>query len=205
MRILIACEYSGVAREAFAERGHDVWSCDFLETEIPGNHIQDDVLKHLGDGWDMMIAHPPCTYLSNAGLHYLYSGRYTGLNRLERMERVSHAYHFVLELWAAPIEKICIENPPGYLNSHWYAPSQTIQPYYFGELEMKTTCLWLRNLPILMFSEILPKPKPSRVYVRKTGVKAGQVYRGYYHEGKNGHDRSRTFNGIAKAMAKQWG
>jgi len=205
MRVLVACEFSGVVREAFRKRGHDAWSCDLLPTEIEGNHIQGDVLEILGDDWDLMIAHPPCTYLSNSGLHYLYSGKYTGLSRLERLDNISSAYQFVLRLWESPIERICIENPTGYLNTHWYAPSQVIQPYYFGEPNMKTTCLWLKNLPILMFNHILPKPKPAKEYVRKSGKKAGQIYRGYYHEGKNSYKRSKSFRGIANAMAEQWG
>ncbi len=199
MKILVACEKSNRVAGAFRAIGHDAWSCDIMPCEIDTPyHIQGDVSEHLKDGWDMMIAHPPCTYLSNAGLHYL-------TNNLERKEQLSNAYNFVLNLWNAPINRIAIENPTGWLNTHWMKPAQVIQPYYFGDNEMKTTCLWLKNLPILFVTKWLPKPEPVGMCVRKTGKKAGQIYNYYYHEGKNQEGRSRTFKGIAEAMAIQWG
>ncbi len=197
MRVLIACEFSGRVRDAFARRGHDAWSCDILPTETPGNHIQGDVLEFLGDGWDLMIAHPECTYLANAGLHYLQS-------RPDRLGKLDRAFDFVLQLWNAPIKGICIENPVGWLNTNWMKPSQKIQPYYFGEREMKTTCLWLKSLPPLWFTGVCEKPKPRGYVVRKSGQAVGKKYNYYWRQGKSAHDRSRTFLGIAEAMAEQW-
>jgi len=176
VKVLVACEFSGIVREAFRKRGHDAWSCDLLPTEIPGNHIQGDVLGILDDGWDLMITHPPCTYLASAGLHYLQDNP-------ERQAKLEDAFQFILSLWESPIKQICIENPIGRLNTTWFAPSQTIQPFYFGDNERKATCLWLKHLPILMYTHILPNPKPT----------------------VNARDRSRTFPGIANAMAEQWG
>ncbi len=199
MRVLVACEKSHRVAGAFRKRGHDAWSCDILPCEIDTPyHIQDDVLKHLNDGWDMMIAFPPCTYLSNAGLHYLK-------NNPERQKKLNDAFSFVKLLWDSPISRVAIENPTGWLNTHWYQPSQKIQPYYFGEAERKTTWLWLKNLPILFVTKWLPEVQPNKFCVRKTGVKKGQIYNYYYHEGKNAQDRARTFQGIADAMANQWG
>lgn len=235
MRVLVACEFSQVVCKAFRDRGHEAYSCDILPTEgNPDWHIQDDVLKYLAGlhfcpkcggmcecdhnsfqchncrmliplsyehksfKWDMMIAHPDCTKLANSGLHYL-------TQHVQRRVELERAFEFIKKLWDAPIDKICIENPTGWLNTHWYKPSQIIQPYYFGEDAMKTTCLWLKNLPILMYTGILPKPQPARIYIRKTGEKKGQVYKGYHHEGKTAHERSRTFKSIAEAMATQWG
>ncbi len=198
MKVLIACEFSGIVREAFIKRGHDAWSCDLLPTEIPGNHIQGDVLEILNNGWELMIAHPPCTYLANSGLHYL-SGNPV------RQTKMQEAFNFVLKLWNSPINRVCIENPTGRLNTDWFTPSQTIQPYYFGDNERKTTCLWLKNLPILMYTHVLPNPKPRATYIRKTGKKKGQIYREYHHGVGSSHERSRTFQGIADAMADQWG
>ena len=195
---MVACEFSGIAREAFKKRGHDAWSCDLLPTEIPGQHIQGDVLELLEEGWDLVIAHPPCTYLASAGLHYLKDNP-------ARQVKLKEAFDFVLSLWNSPIERVCIENPIGRLNTTWYPPSQTIQPFYFGDNERKATCLWLKNLPILMYTEILPNPKPTVVYTRKTGKGKGKLYRDYYHSVGNAHDRSRAFPGVANAMAEQWG
>ena len=198
MKVLVACEFSGIVREAFRKRGHDAWSCDLLPTEILGNHFQGDVLEILGDGWDLMIAHPPCTYLASPGLHYLKGNS-------ERQVELQKAFGLILRMWESPIKSICIENPRGWLNTNWYRPSQTIQPHYFGDNEVKTTCLWLKNLPILFFTHLLPKPKPTAVYTRKSGKKKGELYRDYYHSIGNARDRSRTFPGVARAMAEQWG
>jgi hypothetical protein len=168
------------------------------EIETP-YHIQDDVLKHLKDGWDLMIAHPDCTYFANAGLHYLKI-------RPERKQQLRESYDFLLKLWNAPVERIAIENPVGWLNTHWQKPSQIIQPYYFGEPERKTTCLWLKNLPPLVTSgAYFPDVKPVGYCIRKTGNKAGQKYNYYFRQGKTAENRSRTFLSIAKAMAEQWG
>lgn len=197
MRVFVGCEFSGIVREAFARRGHDAWSCDFLPSEIPGKHIQDDVLKHLKDGWDLFIAHPPCTYLSVAGYHY-------SLKDSKRMKQTFEALEFFKKLYNAPIKKICLENPISMVSTLWRKPDQIIQPYYWGVSERKTTCLWIKNLPPLIPNTNI-KVAPRGFIVRKTGPKKGQRYNYYWRQGKNGHDRSRTFNCIAEAMAAQWG
>jgi len=198
MKVLVACEFSGIVREAFKKRGHNAWSCDLLPTEIPGQHIQGDVLKVLNDGWDLMIAHPPCTYFANSGLHYLKT-------RPGRIKKLQEAYYFLCQLWLAPIEKICIENPVGWLNTHWRRPTQIIHPYYFGVPELKRTCLWLKNLPPLMETKVCEKPKPKGYCIRKSGRNKGKRYYYHWRQGKSAQSRSITFDCIANAMAEQWG
>lgn len=207
LRVLIACEFSGIVRDAFIARGHDAISCDLLPTESEGPHYQGDVLDIINDGFDLLIAHPPCTYLSNSGLHYLKT-------RPERKNNLDKAFEFVLNLWNAPIEKICIENPTGWLNTNWMKPGQIIQPYYFGEPELKTTCLWLKELLPLIHSKVdelfykkthTEKPLPIGYVLRKTGQQTGKKYNYYWRQGKSGRDRSRTFKSIAHEMAEQWG
>ena len=154
LRVLVACEFSGVVRDAFLRLGHDAVSCDLLPTESEGPHIQDDVLNHLSEGWDLLIAHPPCTYLCNSGVRHLYIGGKKVNGRDEkRWYQMSRATEFFLALWSAPIDKICIENPI----MHGHAKrligvnqSQIIQPWQFGHGEIKATCLWLKNLPLLL-------------------------------------------------------
>jgi hypothetical protein len=141
MRILIACEYSGVIRDAFIAKGHDVMSCDLLETERPGPHYKGDVMDVLYDGWDMMIAHPDCTKLTSAG-QWFYSKR-------QHRPEVEEAVQFFMKLWHAPIHKICIENPAGIMTKRFRKPNQYIDPYFFGEPHRKRTGLWLKNLPRL--------------------------------------------------------
>ena len=198
MKILIACEESQEVCKAFRKLGHKAFSCDTLPCSggYPKWHIQDDVLKHLNEGWDMMIAFPPCTYLTKAGNMW-----YNSPGRKEKREL---ALKFFLKLTKANIPKICIENPIGYISTMFRKPNQIIQPYYFGDKEQKATCLWLFNLPKLIFPEEnkLKKPKPK--YICKSGKKV------YWSDsfGSNIKDRARikskTFPGIAKAMAKQW-
>ena len=125
LRVLVACEFSGIVREAFKVRGHDAWSCDLLPTEIPGQHIQGDVLEHLEDGWDMMIAHPPCTYLSYVGMRHW--------NKPGRAEKRVEAMQFFMRFIRANIPRICVENPLGYPSQVFRAPDQIIHPYYFGD------------------------------------------------------------------------
>ncbi len=193
MKILIACEFSGIVREAFRLRGHDAWSCDLLPTEIPGQHIQDDVLNHLNGGWDMMIAHPPCTFICNSGVRWLNSMS-TNQKYLDRWYNMEIASDFFKHLLSTNISKIAIENPI----PHKYALkiigkkyNQIIQPWQFGHGETKSTCLWLKGLPKLHPSDIVP----------------GRV--GRVHHEPPGKDRwknrSRTYLGIAEAMAEQWG
>ena len=142
MKVLIACEYSGIVRDAFKTQGHDVWSCDILPTESKGNHIQDNVLNHLNKDWDMMIAHPPCTHLSVSGARWFTEGK-------KPLYLREDALNFVRKLMNAPINKIAIENPVSVISSHIRKSDQTIQPYQFGHKEYKRTCLWLKNLPKL--------------------------------------------------------
>lgn len=192
MRILIACEFSGIVRETFRLKGCDAWSCDLIDTKIPGQHIKDNVLKHLNDGWDMMIAHPPCTYLSRVGARWLYPG--SRLNA-ERYKKGLEAKEFFLKLYNSDIEKICIENPVPFRVFKLPSYKQIIQPYQHGHNQSKQTCLWLKNLP---------KLKPSNI------VKVEQNCRGakgsWYNKGgrNRSQNRAKTFIGIAQAMAEQW-
>ena len=197
VRILVACEYSGIVRDAFAAKGHDAWSCDVLPTESPGNHIQDDVLNHLDKGWDMMIAHPPCTYLSNAGARFLYP---KGKLNLERYELGLEAKKFFMALYNAPIDKICVENPVSSKIFELPKHTQTIQPYEYGHPFSKRTRLWLKNLPVLQPTNNVKNYKtlmPSNT----GGKKRGQSYR---HVSITAKEASKTFSGVATAMADQW-
>lgn len=192
MKVLVACEFSGTVREAFNRGGHDAWSCDLLPTEIPGQHIQGDVLKHLDKGWDLMIAHPPCTYLSNAGARFLYP---KGVLNSQRLRLGVEAGKFFMRLWNAPIKKICIENP---IPSKIYGLpdyTQIVQPYYFGEPFQKKTCLWLKGLPPLKYHSLTPKGQSTK-------IPGNWFNKGGRERQKN---RARTFQGIANAMADQWG
>ena len=181
MKILIACEYSGTVREAFSKLGHDAWSCYILETEIPGNHLQCDVRKILGDGWDMMIAHPPCTHLAVSGARWF---KYKQKEQAEALE-------FVQLLLNAPIERIALENPISIISSQIRKPDQIIQPWQFGHGETKATCLWLQNLPKLQPTNIV-EGREQRIWKMPPGENRWK-------------ERSRTFEGIAQAMANQWG
>lgn len=194
MKVLIACEFSGVVRDAFLARGHDAISCDILPTEVPGPHHQGDVREILEDGWDLMIAHPPCTYLAQSGVQWLHKDP----SRWAKMER---AASFFLELWNAPIPHVAVENP----RMHKYGLeqigetrcSQIIQPWLFGHLEKKTTWLWLRGLPRLIPTSYLKEETDA--------LPKAQQQRVYYISGANRQKRrSRFFPGIAAAMAKQW-
>lgn len=183
MRVLVACEYSGIVRDAFAARGHDAWSCDILPTEAPGNHLQCDVREILNDGWDLMIAHPPCTYTSQAGWRWFKT-------QPDRMDKARAGYDFFMQMVSAPIPKIAVENTRGLLWQWYRKPDQIIHPYEFGEPYTKATCLWLKQLPPLMATLIITDP-----FVNWTKYKGAH----------NGKSRSKTFQGIADAMAAQWG
>jgi hypothetical protein len=206
-KVLIGCEYSGRVRDAFTKKGHYAMSCDILPTESPGNHYQGNIMDIINDGWDLLIAFPPCTYIAKCGLHYLHT-------QPDRKEKLNSAFGFVLSLYNSSIDKVAIENPEGWLNTNWQKPTQIIQPYYFGEPEIKTTCLWLKNLPPLTYSlqdnlfevkTATDRPQPKKTIYRKTGPKAGQPYNYYFRQGKSAKDRAKTFEGIANAMADQWG
>ena len=192
MKVLVACEYSGIVRDAFAAKGHNAWSCDILPTESKGNHIQDDVLKHLDKGWDLMIAHPPCTYISNAGARFLYP---KGKLNQDRYKLGLKAKEFFMALYNAPINKICVENP---ISSKIFALpkySQIIQPYEYGHPIQKRTCLWLKNLSKLKPTDIIFKRQSTK-------IPGNWFNKGGKDRQKN---RSKFFQGIANAMADQWG
>ena len=180
MRVLVACEFSGIVRDAFIAAGHDAWSADLIDTERPGPHIKGDVTSILGDGWDMMIAFPPCTYLCRSGARW-HAGTI----------RQVEAAKFAIRLFTAPIPRIAMENPPGFLTSCLNRPDQIIQPWQFGHGETKATCLWLHNLPRLKSTRIVPG-RAARVHREPPGPDRWKR-------------RSRTLPGIADAMAGQWG
>lgn len=189
MRVLVACEYSAIVRDAFRARGHDAWSCDLLPTEgDPQWHIQEDVIYNLGSGWmgdewDLMIAHPPCTDLAVSGARHFPAKIADG--------RQQRALEFVQRLMDAPIGRIAIENPISVISSKIRKPDQIIQPWQFGHGETKATCLWLKNLPKLVPTNIV-EGRSDRIHKMPPGPNRWK-------------ERSRTYQGIADAMAEQWG
>jgi hypothetical protein len=200
LKVLIACEFSGIVRDAFIKRGHDAVSCDLLPSERPGPHYQGDVFDIIDDGFDMMIAHPPCTYLSNAGACRLYPVK--GVLDKERYKKGIAAKKFFLRLLNTNINKICIENPVSSLVFKMPPHSQEVQPYEYGHPYTKKTRLWLKNLPALTPTKIIPAEAPycPAGTGRKDRTKYGAAIRG--NDAKN---RSRFWEGIADAMADQWG
>ena len=204
MKVLVACEYSGIVRDAFSRLGHDAWSCDILPTESEGNHYQDDVLNHLEEGWDLMIAHPPCTYLTIAGNRWFNEERYGDEARKRKLLR-DEAVDFFKKLLNADIPKICVENPVGYINNNYKKPNQIIHPCYFGDEDNKRTALWLKNLPPLKHTKYV-EPKIYGYF--KSGKRKGKpiYFCDWQGGGKNrGKIRSKFWQGIADAMANQWG
>ena len=195
MRVLVACEYSGIVRDAFLAKGHDAWSCDLLPTEKAGPHVEGNVQEILGNKWDMIVAFPPCTHLASSGAQYW--------PRKRENEDIKKAIQFVWSIYDSA-DHVAIENPVGILSTAWRKPNQIIQPYQFGHEERKTTCLWLKGLPELKPTNIV-EAKPKGSCTRKIGSKAGKQYQYYYHQGKSAKERARTFQGIADAMANQWG
>jgi len=181
MKILVACEYSGEVRDAFTALGHDAMSCDLLPTEKPGRHYEGKVEDVINDGWDMMICHPPCTHLSVSGSRWFH------LKRKEQAE----ALDFVRMLLGCSIPKIALENPISVISSHIRKPDQIIQPWWFGHGETKATCLWLKGLPKLVPTNIVSGREP-RIHMMPPGPNRWK-------------ERSRTYRGIAQAMAQQWG
>jgi site-specific DNA-cytosine methylase len=193
MKVLIACEYSGAVRDAFIRRGHNAMSCDLLPTDAPGAHYQGDVFDIINDGWDLMIAHPPCTYLSVSGMHWTKRG-------LRDPRLTEDALEFVRRLMAAPVERIAVENPVSVISSRIRKPDQIVQPWWFGHDASKKTCLWLKNLPLLKPTDVLPGDAKTR---RGNQTASGQ------NKLPPSKDRwkirSATYEGIANAMAAQWG
>ena len=181
MRVLIACEYSGAVRDAFIRQGHEALSCDLLPTDVPGPHYQGDVLDIINDGWDLMIAHPPCTHLAVSGARWFK----------EKQQEQKEALEFVQVLLDAPIPKIALENPISIISSRIRKPDQIIQPWQYGHGETKATCLWLKNLPKLIPTNIVEGREP-RVHMMPPSPDRWK-------------ERSKTFAGIAEAMATQWG
>ena len=182
MKVLIACEYSGRVRDAFTRQGHDVTSCDMLPTDVPGKHYQGDVTNILDQGWDMMVAFPPCTHLAVSGARWFKEKRADG--------RQQAALGFVQLLMDANIDKIAIENPVSIISSHIRKPDQTIQPWQYGHGETKRTCLWLKNLPLLTPTAIV-EGREQRVWKLPPSEDRWKL-------------RSQTYQGIADAMADQW-
>jgi hypothetical protein len=201
MKVLIACEFSGIVRAAFEQKGHDAWSCDLLPTEKKGNHIQGNVLNILNNGWDLMIAHPPCTYLSNAGARHLFP---KGELNQERYNKGLEAKKFFLNLFNSNIKKIAVENPISSKIFELPKHTQTIQPYEFGHPFSKNTRLWLKNLPKLKSTNLIEKKYIKTFLPSNTsGFKNTNKNKNrYFPRNKN---RSRFWTGIAEAMADQWG
>jgi hypothetical protein len=203
MKVLIACEFSGIVRDAFSELGHEATSCDLRPSERKGNHIQGDVLSVLNDGWDLMVAHPPCTYLTTTGNRWFlpeFADRYP-----DRPAQREKAVEFFMKIVNAPIEKIAIENPVGVMSTLYRQPDQIIQPYEFGEKNIKRTCLWLKGLPKLDSTKIVtPEYVIYNSNNSKTGKKRYPLLWGKCSRKDIEKKRSVTFSGIAKAMAYQW-
>ena len=198
MRVLVACEFSGTVRDAFIARGHYAVSCDLLDTETPGPHVKWDAVltAHFEDHWDLMIAHPPCTFLCSSGLHW--NKRVPG-----RAEQTEAALDFVRALMDAPVDRIAVENPIGCIGTRIRKASQIIQPWQFGHDASKATCLWLKNLPLLKPTLLVP----GRIVAGKERW-ANQTDSGQNRlppSADRWAERSLTYQGIANAMAEQWG
>ena len=189
MRVLVACEYSGTVRDAFTARGHYAMSCDILPTESEGPHYQGDVMDVLNDGWDLMVAHPPCTHLAVSGARWFH----------KKEKEQAESLQFVRFLMDAPIERIAIENPVSVISSKIRKPEQIIQPWQFGHEAQKTTCLWLKNLPKLKHTNVVGKGE----FITYASGKRLPAW--YAKSWGNGKARSMFWTGIAQAMAEQWG
>ena len=183
MKVLVACEFSGTVRDAFIARGHDAISCDLLPSDRPGPHYQGDVFDIIGNGYDLMIAHPPCTHLAVSGARHFPAKRADG--------RQQKAIDFFMRLAQADIPRIAVENPVCIMSSIWRKPDQIIQPWQFGHGETKATCLWLKNLPFLVATNIV-EGRDDRIHKMPPSPDRWKL-------------RSKTYKGIAQAMALQWG
>lgn len=197
MKVLIACECSGAVRDAFIAKGHDAWSCDILPCEgDPEKHLHCDVFTVLDKGWDLMIAHPPCTDLSVAGARWFKEKRENGSQKA--------SIEFFMRLANANVNKICVENPVSIMSKEWRKPDQIIQPWMFGDEFSKKTCLWLKNLPKLEPTKIVGK---GEIITYESGRTMPKWYADAFRlpKAERSKLRSRTFPGIAQAMANQWG
>jgi hypothetical protein len=201
MKVLVACEYSGRVRDAFIAKGHEAMSCDLLATDAPGPHYQGDIFDVIDQGWDLMVAHPPCTYLTVSGNRWFkpeYADKYP-TRQQDRLDGIE----FFLKLYNAPIPKIAVENPVGIMSTEFRKPDQYVQPYEFGDPHSKKTGLWLKNLPTLKATKLVE----PQFYIGKDGRRDP-----LWHFESLGmkplermKHRSQTFQGIANAMADQWG
>lgn len=180
-RVLIGCEFSGAVRDAFLALGHDAWSCDLLHTEVPGPHIQGDITEAFQQDWDLFIGFPPCTHLCVSGARWFK----------DKTKEQAHAIQFFLTLANAPFAQVAIENPIGIMSNLYRKPDQIIQPWHFGHGETKSTCLWLRGLPLLKYTR-MGEATEQRIHKEPPSAERWK-------------NRSRTYSGIAKAMAEQWG
>ena len=192
MKVLIGCEFSGIVRSAFLKKGHEAISCDLLPSDIPGPHYQGDVLDIINQGWDLAIFHPPCTFLSNAGAVHLYP---KGILNNKRLEKGMEAKEFFMKLLDANINKICVENPVPSTVFGLPKYTQIIQPYEHGHPFQKKTCLWLKNLPLIV---------PTNIIIERQSTK---IPGNWYNKGgkERQKNRAKTFQGIADAFADQWG
>lgn len=202
MKVLVACEFSGTVREAFKKKGHDAWSCDLEKTDIPGNHIQDNVENHLNKNWDLIIAHPPCTYLTVTGNKWFkdeYKDRFP-----TRQEDRKKAIEFFMLFVKSKSPKVVIENPIGIMSTQYRKPDQIIQPYHFGHEATKSTCLWIKGLPLLKPTNIVSK---GEFITYKSGKRMTKWYAdaAKLKPKERAKIRNKTFPGIAEAMADQWG
>jgi len=209
MKVLIACEESQAITKEFRKLGHEAYSCDLLACSggYPEWHFQQDVFKVINKGWDLMIAHPPCTYLALSGNRWLYNK--DGSKNKQRWDNQAKALNFVRALMDAPVKRIAIENPMSVISSQIRKPDQIVQPWMFGDKAQKSTCLWLKNLPLLKPTDIVDKGEFIE-FVDKNGKKKKQPL--WYYEAlrqaKTTEERrtlrSKTFEGMAKAIAEQW-
>ena len=183
MKVLVACEFGGTVRDAFIARGHDAISCDLLPSDRPGPHYQGDVFDIIGNGYDLMIAHPPCTHLAVSGARHFPAKRADG--------RQQKAIDFFMRLAQADIPRIAVENPVCIMSTIWRKPDQIIQPWQFGHGETKATCLWLKNLPLLVATNIV-EGRDDRIHKMPPSPDRWKL-------------RSKTYEGVANAMARQWG
>jgi hypothetical protein len=188
MKVLVACEYSGIVSNAFKKRGHDVLSCDLLPSESYDNHYMGNVLDLISPGkFDLLIGFPPCTYLAKAQMHLYEFGK-------SRIRQRNEAVHFFSKLWRSPVPRICLENPIGYINTHVMPPSQILSPHYFGSPYSKEMCFWLKNLPPLLYTLISPGKKKvaNHCNSRMTQTQKSKI-------------KSKFFPELAEEMANQWG